>query len=1153
MRNQMFGPWRFRRAAGAADDTTPVVHALDVISGFTSGGDAVTITGLNFRSSTSGAPPVVMFGSVAATSVVVVDQFTLTCVTPAYGTVGVVTITVTCGSQVGALVDAFTYFTTVVSNVSPKSGTTLGATRVLLSGLNFVTGSTITVDGFFARSVAFVDTEHYSFMTPAHVAGVGDIVITDPAGRVTTVRNGFQWTTLGRGGDVRRSPGVSIRESLGHSPNTATFVIDGASALPTPGEVVEIVDSKDSNRLLFSGHATTISESYEGRPDQLAFQVNAVDYTAKLNRKLPIGAYVDVSATEVVRDLVTRFAPGFTTAHVQTGLITITISFDGSKDFTTCLSEVCAMARAKWKVDYVKDIHVFTALATIAKPVVPPVPVYQHYVLPPALTAYMTVAAVNVNPGFTYPPGYYIFRHTFFWADGAESSLQSCSDAVYGDGNGQFDFENVPTGADRTYPAVYAYLFIQKQSNFQDGDTVTLGSRTYTFQDTLTDVDGNIHIGANLNETLDRLMFATQNSGGVSGTDYAASMTANLDVYCWPWDTNTRLCKAVTAGAAGNSIAVSDVVTADDIIWFGEGTIEYTTLQMGADAGTILCTGRRIYCHWLGDGGQWLIRPQLFCQVNDNVTTEFVTLFGQTGSGDALAVPIASTVNAPYVAFTASIPGPTAAPYVTAVLAEQGIGRGWMNFRTAFLYRDGSYSYTSVPSVSVGTETNSSLPISGFELSNIETGPVLGAVDVIARLVWVCTGKLVGTEEQLYAEPTWKFADIAAGLLVVPGNTTTTLSASWPLSMIGQGNAPYILDPPVTPAADLENVDAVGDITDDNTDLLHADSGSQPFTVTRDVSQLRNRIFVIGASTTVAVDCPDGNPTTARVVTTARTGPPPGSIPGSRGLSIRDSTPTVPKFDPRYIQLGKTKFMPATGGSVQLINSKSLKVTRWESKGVYEAVPSQNSGVADLVVGHDVILDCPEDTVPEGSTVSRFFQYDDVESQEAMKLAEPGTDGVYEYMIVDKSLVTDEQLRARAEAEAELYAWPIVTVRYATRDKKTVCGKTVHVDMTSPSCYGDFLIQDVSIDQIHDESDQLSPRYTVTASSMRMSLEDLLLALTKPALADVPHVEEQVQIFSVRENLVLYPNYLEITGSGFRKGMKVFFDGVESEDVILED
>jgi hypothetical protein len=83
----------------------------------------------------------------------------------------------------------------------------------------------------------------------------------------------------------------------------------------------------------------------------------------------------------------------------------------------------------------------------------------------------------------------------------------------------------------------------------------------------------------------------------------------------------------------------------------------------------------------------------------------------------------------------------------------------------------------------------------------------------------------------------------------------------------------------------------------------------------------------------------------------------------------------------------------------------------------------------------------------------------------------------------------------RGFAELELFARPIIKVNYSTRDPKTASGKTVTIDISDPPVKGTFLIQSVSIDQIHDEADMLTPRYNVSASSVKFELTDLLLQI----------------------------------------------------------
>lgn len=66
-------------------------------------------------------------------------------------------------------------------------------------------------------------------------------------------------------------------------------------------------------------------------------------------------------------------------------------------------------------------------------------------------------------------------------------------------------------------------------ANIADTKTVTIGSKIYTFQDTLTDVDGNVFIGTLATDSLDNLIAAITLTG-TPGTDYALSMTEHPNV-----------------------------------------------------------------------------------------------------------------------------------------------------------------------------------------------------------------------------------------------------------------------------------------------------------------------------------------------------------------------------------------------------------------------------------------------------------------------------------------------------------------------------------------------------------------------------------------------------------------------------------------------
>jgi hypothetical protein len=135
------------------------------------------------------------------------------------------------------------------------------------------------------------------------------------------------------------------------------------------------------------------------------------------------------------------------------------------------------------------------------------------------------------------------------------------------------------------------------------------------------------------------------------------------------------------------------------------------------------------------------------------------------------------------------------------------------------------------------------------------------------------------------------------------------------------------------------------------------------------------------------------------------------------------------------------------------------------------------------------------ENVSAGSDVNLWVQRDDTDAQFDIAAVEGG-DGVHEYLLTDTTLDSYAKLIARADIELQLYSRPIKSVSYATRDPESKVGRTVTFDLPIPGSpskgvFGDFLIQTVRIDQIH-ENDTLVERYTVTASSVRFTLQDLL-------------------------------------------------------------
>lgn len=118
-----------------------------------------------------------------------------------------------------------------------------------------------------------------------------------------------------------------------------------------------------------------------------------------------------------------------------------------------------------------------------------------------------------------------------------------------------------------------------------DGETVTIGTKVYTFQDTLTNVDGHVKIGASLAASLTNLKNAINGAGGVPGTDYAVATEEHELVTATSTGTTVAL-TAKSAGTGGNSIATTDT--------YADASFAAATLTGGTGTAFVLGTDYEI-------------------------------------------------------------------------------------------------------------------------------------------------------------------------------------------------------------------------------------------------------------------------------------------------------------------------------------------------------------------------------------------------------------------------------------------------------------------------------------------------------------------------------------------------------------------------------
>jgi hypothetical protein len=147
-----------------------------------------------------------------------------------------------------------------VTSVVPSSGTSLGGTSVTITGTAFVATPTVTFDGLAATGVVWVDSSHLTAVTPAHVAGAVNVVVTNPDTQSGTLVNGYTYT----------KPALQV------TPLSLSFV--GAVGGPNPANQSVSVTKLGLDTLNYTAVASaswvSVSPASGAAPDTLTIAVN---------------------------------------------------------------------------------------------------------------------------------------------------------------------------------------------------------------------------------------------------------------------------------------------------------------------------------------------------------------------------------------------------------------------------------------------------------------------------------------------------------------------------------------------------------------------------------------------------------------------------------------------------------------------------------------------------------------------------------------------------------------------------------------------------------------------------------------------------------------------------------------------------------------
>jgi hypothetical protein len=255
----------------------PLLTAISPVSGPSSGGTTVIITGSNFQSGAT-----VLFGGASATNVMVTSATQISVTTPpnAAGTVDVIVRNP--DSQFATLPGAFNYFNApapTITQVSPISGPSAGGTVVTITGTNFQTGAAVLFGSVPATTVTVQSPTQIQAVTPARAAGLVDVAVRNPDNQTATAMAAFTFvagpTITSIAPTTGSAAGGTVVSVMGANFLASSVTFNGIAA--TSVTLVSSTEIRATTPAGLPGSATIVVQNSDG---QTASLVNGFTYSA---------------------------------------------------------------------------------------------------------------------------------------------------------------------------------------------------------------------------------------------------------------------------------------------------------------------------------------------------------------------------------------------------------------------------------------------------------------------------------------------------------------------------------------------------------------------------------------------------------------------------------------------------------------------------------------------------------------------------------------------------------------------------------------------------------------------------------------------------------------------------------------------------------
>jgi len=159
--------------------------------------------------------------------------------------------------------------------------------------------------------------------------------------------------------------GFEVNQAITSQVDTASFEyrkFGSRTYVPAVNDEVEIFEGVNK---IFGGFIVSIEERNLNNADGLVYMIQSSDYGSQLGQILAAKSYVNQTIEQIIDDLISTYAPDFTTTNVFSNFSIGRIAFN-EVYISDCIAKLAEIVKYDWYVDEEKDIHFFPKMTNAA-------------------------------------------------------------------------------------------------------------------------------------------------------------------------------------------------------------------------------------------------------------------------------------------------------------------------------------------------------------------------------------------------------------------------------------------------------------------------------------------------------------------------------------------------------------------------------------------------------------------------------------------------------------------------------------------------------------------------------------------------------------------------------------------------------------------